>query len=224
MSFAPLQLVLYGLFATLSPLGFAATLAVIRSGRFRALGFGLGFVTGQAVTCAALVIAGTAVVPDRGSNHPTFRGALEVSFGLAILWLAAVFHRRPQRATPTTNARSKAILERLERLRVGTALAAGLALGIGGPKRLVLTALAAASITTSNAGGSESAVLVLWYTIIATLLIWGPIISFEIFGELAVNKLAEAQRWLSLHQRAATFYALILIGVFALADGLLMLL
>ncbi len=224
MSSATLQLVLYGLFAALSPLGFAATLAVIRSGRFKALGFGFGFVGGQLLACAILVIVGAAAVPDREAGHPTFRGVLALGFGLALLWLAVMIRRRPQSATPSSSGRSQEVLERLGRLRVGTALAAGLLLGIGGPKRLVLTALAAASINASTVGGSRPAVLVVWYTIIATVLVSAPILAFEVFGEGAVTKLDAAQRWLSRHQRTATFYPLLLIGVLALAEGVAILL
>jgi cytochrome c biogenesis protein CcdA len=219
MSNTNLQLIPYGLIATLSPLGFAATLAVIRSGRFKALGFGVGFVSGQLLACGILVTAGAAAVPDREAGHPTFRGVLAIGFGLAVLWLALMVRRRPQAATPSSNGRSQAVLDRLGRLRVGTALVAGLALGIGGPKRLVLTALAAATIATSTADGSKTAVLVVWYTVIATLLAWGPILAFEVFGDRAVTSLDETQRWLSRRQRSATCYSLLVVGSLALADG-----
>jgi Sap, sulfolipid-1-addressing protein len=220
MSSTNVQLIPYGLLATLSPLGFAATLAVIRSGRFKALGFGVGFVSGQLLACATLVTVGTAVVPDREAGHPTVRGVLLLSFGLAVLWLAMMLRRRPPGATSGGNERSQKVLDRLGRLRVGTALAAGLLLGIGGPKRLVLAALAAASITASDVDGSKAAVLVVSYTIIATLLAWGPILAFEVFGDRAVTKLDETQRRLSRHQRSATVYSLLVIGALALAEGI----
>ena len=220
MSSANLQLFTYGLLAMLSPLGFAATLVVIRSGRLKALGFGLGCIAGQLLACAILVAVGAVAVPDRKAGHPTLRGMLALGFGLAVLWLAVMVRRRPPAATPSSNARSQEMLERLGRLRPGTALVAGLVLGIGGPKRLVLTALAAATISTSTADRGEAAVLVVAYTILATILVSGPILAFEIFGDRAMTKLDEAQSWLSRHQRSATFYVLLLIGVVALASGI----
>lgn len=220
MSSAFLQLITVGLLAALSPLGFAATLAVIRSGRLKALGFGFGLVAGQLLACGILVAVGAAAVPDREAGHPTLRGVLMLGFGIAVLWLAAMVRRRPQTAAPRSNARSQDVLERLGRLRVGTALVAGLVLGIGGPKRLVLTALAAATISASTVDNPEAVVLVVSYTILATILVWGPILAFEIFGDRALTKLDETQRWLSRHQRTATFWVLLLIGVFALAEGM----
>ena len=44
MLHAAIQVVLYGLLAGLTAVGFAATLAVMPSGRLKALGFGAGFV------------------------------------------------------------------------------------------------------------------------------------------------------------------------------------
>jgi hypothetical protein len=219
MSNVNLQLILYGLLAMLSPLGFAATLAVIQSGRFKALGFGIGFVAGQLLACAILVAAGAAVIPGRESGHQTFRSVLAIGLGVAVLWLAVMIRRRPESATPRSNGRSQEVLERLGRLRVGTALVAGLVLGIGGPKRLVLTALAAASISASTADGSKAAVSVILYTLIATLLAWAPIVGFQVFGDRAVASLDASQRWLSRHQRPATYYSLLLVGILAIAEG-----
>ena len=220
MSNVNLQILLYGLLAMLSPLGFAATLAVIQSGRFKALGFGIGFVGGQLLACGLLVMAGTAVVPDRETGHDTLRGLLAIGFGIAVLWLALNVRRRPPSTTPRSSERSQAVLARLGRLRIGTALVAGLLLGIGGPKRLVLTALAAASISASSADASRATISVVAYTAIATLLGWAPIVAFEVFGDRAVARLGAAQKWLSLHQRAATSAALLLIGALAIAEGL----
>ena len=220
MSNVNVQLVLYGLLAMLSPLGFAATLAVIESGRFKALGFGIGFVAGQLLACGLLVMAGAAVVPDHQSGYDTFRSVLAIGFGVAVLWLALNVRRRPQSTTPRSSDRSQAVLERLGRLRVGTALVAGLLLGIGGPKRLVLTALAAASISAASLDASRATVSVVAYTALATLLSWAPILAFEVFGDRAVARLAAAQQWLSRHQRAATTYALFLIGLLAIVEGL----
>ena len=47
MLHATFQVVLYGLLAGFTALGFAATLTVMPSGRLKALGFGIGFVGAQ---------------------------------------------------------------------------------------------------------------------------------------------------------------------------------
>src|SRR3954447_17629505 len=123
--------------ATLTPLGFAATLAVIESGRLQALAFAVGLVAAQLGTCALLVAVGTSCVPDRDRDHPVLRAGLELCFGLALLGLAVIFRRRPElHGADTSSGRASALLERLRRIRPGTALAAGVLLGVSGPKRL----------------------------------------------------------------------------------------
>jgi len=66
-------------------------------------------------------------------------------------------------------------------------------------------------------------VLVVSYTTVATFLAWAPIVAFEVSGDRAVAGLDRAQAWLFRHQRSATFYALVAVGVLALAEGILVL-
>jgi threonine/homoserine/homoserine lactone efflux protein len=218
---AALQLIPYALVASLSPVGFAATAAVIRSGRLKALGFAIGFVSGQLLACSILVALGGAVVPEHEVEHPRFAGLLELGFGLVLLAFAARLRRPPPAERhPGGRSRSEAAIERLRHLHVLTSLVAGLLLGIGGPKRLVLTVLAAASITAAGVGASAQVGLVVWYGTIATVLVWAPVLAFVILGERAVSALDAAQEWLKRHQRRVVFVALVIIGLLLVADGI----
>ena len=219
MSSAALHLVPYALVAALSPLGFAATLAVMGSGKLKALAFACAFVAGQLIACAVLLAIGAATVPGGDDRHATLQAVLEIGFGLALFGLAAGVRWR-SRTPNQSNGRSEAVLERLERLHLLTALAAGALLGIGGPKRLVLSTLAAASIAASGVDDQQEAVLVVWYTGLATLLVWAPIICFAILGERAVAAFRSGQRWIGEHQSQVVFYPLIFLGVVLLVDGL----
>jgi len=211
--------VAYALLATLTPFGFAATLAVIESGRLKAFAFAFGFVAAQLATCTVLVAAGTSFAPDRTHDHPGFRAALELCFGIALVVIAVSFRLRPESSAGSTTARGHASLDRLRRLHLATALVAGLLLGVGGPKRLVLTALAAASIA-ADTETAESTVLVAGYTIVATFLVWGPIVVFELFGERVLATLRGVQPWLREHQRPVVFYPLVVVGLLAIVDAL----
>jgi threonine/homoserine/homoserine lactone efflux protein len=214
----------YAVFATLTPLGFAMTVAVIESGRLKALAFGVGFVSAQLATCAILVAAGASGALTRDHDRPTFRAVLELVFGLALLAFAAEVRRASDSSAGSMNGRPRAMLDRLRRLRIVTAFAAGLLLGVGGPKRLVLTGLAAASIATSGAPTSEQAALVVAYAVVATFLVWGPVIAFELAGDRVVAIVAGVEEWLRRHQRAATVYALVTVGLLAVVDALVKLL
>ena len=132
---AAVHLIPYAVIATLSPLGFAATITVMRSGRLKAIGFALGVVLGQLLACAVLVTIGAIATPDRSKSHPTVQGLLELGLAIFLLSYAAAVHRRPETGRRSTG-RSKAALERLQRVHVVTASVVGLLFGIGGPKRL----------------------------------------------------------------------------------------
>lgn len=218
-----LYLIPYALIAAVSPIAFAATLTVIASGRLKALGFGIGFVAGQILICSVLVFIGSVTIPNRTAHYPTVQGLAEVGLGIALLWLALRVRHRPPAPKPTSGSRSQLILDRLGRLHVFTALLAGLALGIGGPKRLVLATLASGSITESGTPYSEEAALIGWYTVIATVLVWAPVLVFMLFGKRAVDELDAARRWVVKHQRQATFYPLVVVGVALIVAGVVVL-
>jgi hypothetical protein len=213
------HLIPYALLATLSPLGFAATITVLRTGRLKALGFALGAVLGQLLMCAVLVAVGAVAVRDRTKAHPTVQGVLELGLAVALLSYASVLQRRPQSAPRTSSGRSKAALERLQRVHVVTASGVGLLLGIGGPKRLVLTALAAASIAEAGITGPDETALVGWYGLLATILVWLPVLGFLFLGDRAVSALDAAMEWLNRHRRPTTVYALVILSVALLVNA-----
>lgn len=219
------RLIPYALIAALSPLGFAATIAVIRTGRLRAFGFGVGVVLGQLVACAVLVVLGGASIPSREASHTTFEGLLELALGIALLCLAVAVYRRPSRwaQNPAASGRSKKLLDRLGHVRAITALFAGLMLGIGGPKRLVLTALASASISASGMTGSSEAALVIWYSTLATVLIWAPVLSYLLLGQWAIALLDRGLEWLTRWQRPVSVSALIVIALWLVSVGIALL-
>jgi Sap, sulfolipid-1-addressing protein len=215
-----LSLILYAFVAAASPLGLAATLTVLRTGRAQALGLASGVVLGQLLTCGVLVLIGAASVDNR-TKRPIVEGVLELALGAALLVLASVIQHRPQRAHPDSG-RSRQILERLQRVHGTTVFAAGLALGVGGPKRLVLTGLAAASITAAGVGDTKEAALVLWYCALATVVVWAPVLAEIVAGERAVDKADAAFRWLARHHRPVTVLALLVVGFFLVGHGLVL--
>jgi hypothetical protein len=217
------ELILYALVATFSPFGLAATLAVIASGRVKSLLFALAFVLGQIAVCAFVVLVDGSLLPRGERDNSVLRGALELAFGVGLIWLAVVYRGRPVRRVGPSDGRSAELLERLRRLRGVTAVLGGLVLGIGGPKRIVLTALAGTSIVASGAEGSHAAALVLAYSALATLLVWAPVLACAIAGKRVAARLDVTQRSLAAHQREIGFYSLLVVGVIAMGHSLALL-
>lgn len=221
MTSPALHLIPYAFIAAASPLGLAATLTVLRTGRVQALGFAAGVVAGQLVACEVLVLIGTASFGHR-TKRPYVEGTLELMLGVALLALAVSAHRRPERTDPDSG-RSQQILDRLRRVHATTAVVAGLALGVGGPKRLLLTALAAASITAAGVDEARDAALVLWYGLLATVVVWVPVLAAILLGQRAVDPLDRGFRWLGRHRRPLTITVLLVLGSVLVADGLALL-
>jgi hypothetical protein len=218
---AALHLIPYAFIAAASPLGFAATLTVLRTGRVQALGFAVGVVAGQLVACELLVLIGTASFGNR-TKRPYAEGVFELLLGVALLVLAWNIHRRPEGSEPNSG-RSQHILERLERVHATTAVVAGVALGVGGPKRLILTGLAAASITAAGLDGTRDAALVLWYGALATVVVWLPVLGAILLGQRAVDWLDGGFSWLTRHHRPLTIGVLLVVGPFLVVDGIALL-
>lgn len=217
MTGAALFLIPYALVAAASPLGLAATLTVIRTGRIQALGLAFGVLTGQLLACGLLVLIGSTSVSR--TRRPTVEGAVELAIGIGLLVLAFLVHRRPERIQPD-GGRSHRFLDRLEHVRPSTAVAAGLALGVGGPKRLVLTGLASASITAAGVDGATEAALVVWYGALATAVVWAPVLAVVLLGQRAIEALDSGFRWLLRHQHRVTVVLLLVVGSFLVAHGL----
>ena len=96
-------------------------------------------------------------------------------------------------------------------------------LGFGGPKRLVLTFLAMASVS-SRLGDVEIGTLVVGYIAVATVLVWVPVGIVIVAGERAAAILARGQSWLTEHAAALHVWLSIGIGAALVVDGLLRLL
>ena len=188
--------------------------------RLKALGFGAGFVVAQFLTCSLFVLAGVAATGARTKSHPGVQALLGAALALVLGWIALQVRRRPPKAGDHSSERTRALLERLGRLRFLTTVLAGLVLGIGGPKRLVLTAFAATTITTAGVRDSGEVALIVLYVALATALVWAPVILFVLLGEHAVALMKTVQGEVERRQPDVTVYALLLLAALLALDAI----
>jgi hypothetical protein len=210
---------LYAVLAGLSPLAFAATIAVMHAGRPKALAFGIGFVAAQLLTCSLFVVIDVSTTGSSRKHYPGVQAALEAGVAVALIWFAGRVRRRGVVKGEGTNERTSRLLERLGRLSLLTTLGAGVVLGIGVPKRLVLAALAATAISTAGLHSSVEAVLVVFFSVIASALVWVPVILFTLFGEQVVALMKRAQEEVVRRQPQVTVYALLLLAAMFAIDA-----
>ena len=221
MGAALARTVLYGLIAAASPLAFAATVVVLRSHRARLNGaiFASAFVlAGLGVVLAVLVI-GSASAPGPGGSGTT-AAALE----LALLAAGSRIRRRSPPPTSDAGGRTQALLARLARITPKAAFPAGALLGVGGPKRLTIGIVAAATISGADLGLAEEITLALVYVALATVLVWAPVALYWVAGGRVGAWLADAEAWLLENERLFAVVSLLVFGAILALDGLVQLL
>ena len=92
-------------------------------------------------------------------------------------------------------------------------------LGLGGPKRLVLTYLAMASISDSDVGDVERLTLVSIYLVVATVVVTVPVTMVAIGGSRATMLLGQIESQVSSHADLRQRLALGA-GIALVVDGL----
>jgi hypothetical protein len=217
---AGVEVLLYALAAAASALVLSATFVAIRSERPRtnAIAFLSGFLAGTVIACGLGLALGQAAV-GRLDSHETLKAAATLILGVALL----VVGLRARRTPPTSEVRSSRATAILAGLRnVGPAASTSMAglLGFGGPKRLVLTCLAMASVTEAGLRGVVDVTLVAIYIAVSTLTVWLPVGVVLVAGDRADATFARAQGWLSAHAGALRVWLSLGIGGALVADGL----
>jgi hypothetical protein len=220
------RVVLFALVAATSPIALASVLVVLTSGRGRinGLAFAIAFVAGQVVCCALAFSLGAAASPGRDERFPTFEALLVLAVGAGLLALAVHFRRRRLDPRPSMfNERAEQLRARLATLTVATALGTGAALGFGGPKRIGITVLVAATVTASGVGSATRLTLAVLYVAVATVLVWVPVLLYMVFGRRAAEWMTTGQGWITAHKDPLTFWPTALLGVVLVVDGLVQL-
>lgn len=211
----------YALIAAASPLVLTATLVVIRSEqpRTNSIAFLTGFVVGTTIAAALGLILGVAAA-DRLDSHETLEGVLALLIGVALVM--AGLRERHSPARPETEAgRGAAIMARLSHVRPGAVLSVGLLLGFGGPKRLILTFLAMASLSQADLRGVMDLTLIVLYVAVATLLVSVPVGIVVIGGSRAAAIVARGESWLKSNAVLLRVWLTLGLGVALIIDALL---
>lgn len=223
MNSTALQVLLYAIVAGASPLALASTLVLLHGShaRWRSTAFAVGVVLGQTVVCGLAFAVGAASMPGDAGARDRSRAVLELAFGIVLLagaWYVRYRHE-PRPASP--NSRSKAALARLDKVHAPAAFGTGAALGIGGPKRLGITLIVAATIAASTWSDQGQFALALAYVVIATAVVWVPVGLALVFGARAAGWMETAQVWLAARRQTMTVRALVVLGALVIVDAVI---
>ena len=215
-----LRILFYALIAAASPVALTATIAVLKSGHGRINGiiFASAFLIGESLVMGLVLVVGSFTVPDDGSSS----AAAVVELLLGAILVLAFWRVRHGEVAPRQRAKSKrteAVLDRLNRLTALTAFSAGVLLGIGGPKRLTITVIAAGTIAAADVAAKAELGMALLYIVVASVLVWGPVLAYVLAGKRANSLLEDAQGWLTANQRLITMWALLVVGATLMLDA-----
>lgn len=193
----------------------------MQTGRVRTLGFGVAFVVGQLLTCTVFVALGVVGSDSSRQGYPGVQAGLELLVAAGLIVLAVRVRRRGPVARPESGERARRMLDRLSRVHLATVSLVGFLLGIGGPKRLLLTAFAAASVTAAGLSHSAQAALVVLYVALASVLVWGPVLLILVLGTRAVGIMQSLQARLAPRAKELTVYALVVLAAMLVLDAIL---
>ena len=209
----------YGIIAAVSPLVLAATFAVIHSDRKRTNGIAFlsGFVIGTTIACTIGLLLDQAAT-DRLDSQETVEGVFALLVGVALVAVSLHGRDKPPRSEAETG-RGTAILAGLEHVGPGAAFSMAGLLGFGGPKRLILTFLAMATVSEDAVGAVGDLALVALYVAVATMLVSVPIVIIVATGDWGVDILERGESWLRLHAPALRLRLGFGLGILLIIDG-----
>lgn len=215
------HILVYALAATASALILTATFVVIRSDRPRTNGIAFlsGFVLGTTIACGVGLVVGQAAL-ERLNSHETVEGILTLLLGVALVSVGLKSRRAPARPE-SEGSRGAAILEGLGHVGPAAAFSMAGLLGFGGPKRLVLTFLAMATVTEANLRGVADFTLVLVYIAVATLIVAVPVGVVIVAGERAALIIERGESWLQTHAALLRVWLSLGLGAALVVDALL---
>ena len=215
-----LRILLLALLAGMSPFALTATIAVLKThlARLNGICFAAGFLGGEAIGWVLALLLGSWL--DIGDKEQTVAAVLELLLGALLLLTAWRVYHRDVTVRRDRSPRTKAFIARLEQLNPVTAVVIGAVLGLGFPKRLTITVVAAATLTASDLGDVAQLALVVAYILVAAALVWAPVVVYVFAGPRARAWLAAGQAWLASYQRVLTMASLAAFGAILFVDGL----
>lgn len=113
---------------------------------------------------------------------------------------------------------SQRVFARLTHVAPAVSFGVGMPLGIG-VKRLVITLLAATVVAVSGLSTAENVALSLLYVVVATIVVWVPVLVYLVLGTRADSAMTNAKDWITDHEDGVTIVSALLFGVFFVVDA-----
>lgn len=164
---------------------------------------------------AALVFVALSEVVDAGRDTPVWASWLRVVLGALL-----VAYGVTQWLGRAADAEQPPWMRSIETATPRSALRLALLLSAANPKVLLLAAAAGLVIGADDLTTAGDVVAVLLFTLVASLSVAIPVLSYAVLGERVLPPLARARDWLVRNNSAVMAVVLVLIGLLLLQKGL----
>ncbi|MGO4593033.1 GAP family protein [Leifsonia sp. 2TAF2] len=203
----------------ISPIPIIAAILMLLSPKARgtSVGFLIGWVLGIVVAVVVFTLLSSIIPQDSGGSKP-IAGVIKILLGLGLLFLA--FRQWRGRPAAGVEPAMPKWMSAIDTMTAARGLVLGFLLSALNPKNLLMGIAAGVAVGSGGLTVGESAVVIVVYTIIASITVAGPVIAYLVASTRMVGPLESLRGWL-LHNNATVMAVLLLvIGVVVIGKGI----
>ena len=204
----------------ISPVPIMAVILVLFSTRARVNGpvFALGWIVGVAVISTVVYLVADAGDVSTGGGASDTSYWIKLVLGILLVQLAVRHWRK--RPAPGETPEAPKWMSAIDTLTPAKAGGLGVVLSTANPKNLALSLGAGTSLAQVGASGSEAAVGLTVFVVIASLTIATPVVFSLGGGERAAHVLDGWRVWLAAHNTAMMAVLFLVFGAVLFSQGL----
>ncbi|MBW8871616.1 MAG: GAP family protein [Leifsonia sp.] len=203
----------------ISPIPIIAAILMLLSPKARgtSVGFLIGWVLGIVVAVVVFTLLSSIIPQDSGGSKP-IAGVIKILLGLGLLFLA--FRQWRGRPAAGVEPAMPKWMSAIDTMTAARGLVLGFLLSALNPKNLLMGVAAGVAVGSGGLTVGESTVVIVVYTIIASITVAGPVIAYLVASTRMVGPLESLRGWL-LHNNATVMAVLLLvIGVVVIGKGI----
>lgn len=208
------------LVVTISPINIIPVILLLFTKRplVNASWFVAGFIAGVAGVLVACIAIAEAVNLSPSSSHSTWVAWLKLVLGVYLV-VAAVQKFRGRPRAGEEGAMPK-WMDGIAAFGPGKSLSAGLALGAGNPKNVVVGLAAAATIAPFALSNGQLVAAIAIYVLVAVLGVAAPILVTIILGDRSREVLDQWEAWLGQNNATVMSVLFLVFGVILIAQAI----
>lgn len=212
----------YAVGVAISPIPIAAVILMLFSDRARtnSVSFMVGWLIGIAVAASVVVLIPGLEASD--AEPSTTSGWIKLAFG-GLLVVFGAYHWR-MRPSGDDDPPMPGWMERIDQLGPAAAFGTGFVLSAVNPKNLLLAASAGATLAALPLSTGETVAGVVVFTVIASISVTVPVISYFVAGNRLDQPLGRVKSWLIANNSAVLAVLFIVFGVNLIGDAVQILL